>query len=207
MKSQIKRYMPSKVELEGLDRIISKNKELEELIKNEESNLERIIQAIDRLKNINNNMKTIMKQFFIALQHASLTSDIYKYANFKNPELIETLLEREERYKKIIKSQAEKHNDNSGIEELNNVFSTIIVDSKDKKLSKYMKKTLKDIKFHDDFKPIFSEVGTKESTRDELKQMKSDLKKGHRFNNIKKITTVNVSSLNNDATIISSTST
>ena len=68
MESQIKRYMPSKVELEGLDRIISKNKELEEIIKNEESNLERIIQAIDGLKNINNNMKTIMKQFFIALQ-------------------------------------------------------------------------------------------------------------------------------------------
>ncbi len=54
MESQIKRYMPSKVELEGLDRIILKNKELEELIKDEESNLERIIQAIDGLKNINN---------------------------------------------------------------------------------------------------------------------------------------------------------
>ena len=59
MESQIKRYMPSKIELEGLDKIISKNKELEELIKNEESNLERIIQAIDGLKNINTNMKTI----------------------------------------------------------------------------------------------------------------------------------------------------
>jgi len=99
MESQIKRYMPSKVELEGLDRIISKNKELEELIKNEESNLERIIQAIDGLKNINNNMKTVMKQFFIALQQTSMTSDIYKYANFKNQELIENLLEREEKYK------------------------------------------------------------------------------------------------------------
>ena len=32
--------------------------------------------------------------------------------------------------------------------------------------------------------------------------MKSDPKKGPRFNNIKKITTVNVPSLNNDATII-----
>ncbi len=84
-----------------------------------------------------------------------MTSNIYKYANFQNQELIENLLEREEKYKKIIKSQTEKHNDNSGIEELNNVFSTIIIDSKDKKLSKYMKKMLKDIKFHDDFKPIF----------------------------------------------------
>jgi len=152
MESQIKRYVPSKVELEGLDRIISKNKELEELIKDVESNLERTIQAIDGLKNINNNMKTIMKQFFIALQQTSMTSDIYKYANFQNQELIENLLEREEKYKKIIKSQAEKHNDNSGIEELNNVFSTIIVDSKDKKLSKDMKKTLKDLKFNDIFR-------------------------------------------------------
>lgn len=202
MESQIKRYMPSKIELEGLDRIISKNKELEDLIRDEETNLERIIEAINGLKNINSNMKTIMKQFFIALQQTSMTSDIYKYANFKNQELIETLLEREEKYKKIIKSQAEKHNDNSGVEELNKVFSTIIVDSKDKELSKYMKKSLKDIKFHDDFKPVFSELGTKELTRDELKKMKSDPKKGPRFNNIKKITTVNVPSVNNDATII-----
>lgn len=54
--------------------------------------------------------------------------------------LIEKLLERKEKYKKIINSHAEKHNDNSIIEELNNIFSTIIVRSKDKKLSKYMKK-------------------------------------------------------------------
>lgn len=202
MESQIKRYMPNKIELEGLDRIISKNKELEELVRDEESNLERIIQPIDGLKNMNTNMKTIVKQFFIALQQTSMTSDIYKYANFKNQELIETLLEREEKYKKIIKSQAEKHNDNSGIEELNKVFSSIIVDSEDKKLSKYMKKTLKDIKFHDDFKPAFSEVGTKEFTSNELKQMKSNPKKDPRFNNINKITTVNVPSIDNDATII-----
>ena len=68
-----------------------------------------------------------------------------------------------------------------------------------------MQKSLKDIKFHDDFKPIFSEIGTKELTPNELKNMKSNPKKGPRFNNIK-ITTVNVPSLNNDATIISSTS-
>lgn len=36
---------------------------------------------------------------------------------------------------------------------------------------------LKDIKFHDGFKPIFSEVGTKELTRDELKEMDFDPKK------------------------------
>ena len=92
--------MPSKIELEGLVRIISKNKELEELIRNEESNLARIIQAIDGLKNMNTNMKTIVRQFFIALQQTSMTSDIYKYANFKNQELIENLLEREENIRK-----------------------------------------------------------------------------------------------------------
>ena len=202
MESKIKRYMPTKIELEGLDRIISKNKELEDLIRNEEGNLERIIKAIDGLKNINSNMKTIMKQFFVALQQVSMTSDIYKYANFRNQELIEMLFEREKKYKRIIKSQAEKHNDNSGIEEMNNVFSTIIVDSKDKKLSKYMKKSLKDIKFHEDFKSVFSQVGTQEATGNELKQMKSDPRKGPRFNHIKKITSVNVPSINNDATII-----
>lgn len=32
MNSQIKRYMPSKVEVQGLDKIILKNNELEELM-------------------------------------------------------------------------------------------------------------------------------------------------------------------------------
>lgn len=61
---------------------------------------------------------------------------------------------------------------------------------------------MKDIKFHNDFKPVFSEVGNKELTRNELKQMKFDYKKEPRFNNIKKITSTNITSLNNDATII-----
>ena len=45
MESQIKWYMRFKVELESLDRMM-------------ESNLERIIQAIERIKKLNNNIKT-----------------------------------------------------------------------------------------------------------------------------------------------------
>lgn len=41
-----------------------------------------------------------------------------------------------------------------------------------------MKISLKDSKFHDDFKPIFSEIGTEESTPDEFRKMKSNPKKG-----------------------------
>lgn len=63
-----------------------------------------------------------MKQSFVALQQTSITSDIYKYTNLKNQKLIENLLEREEKYKKIIKSQVEEHNDNSRTEELNTVM-------------------------------------------------------------------------------------
>lgn len=37
-------------------------------MRNEENNLEYIIEAIDGLKSVNNNIKTIIKQFFIALQ-------------------------------------------------------------------------------------------------------------------------------------------
>lgn len=43
MKSQMKRYKPSNVELEGVDKVISKIKELKELMKDAESNLETII--------------------------------------------------------------------------------------------------------------------------------------------------------------------
>lgn len=41
--------MPSKVELKGLNRIMSKNNELEELIRDEEGNSERIINAIEKI--------------------------------------------------------------------------------------------------------------------------------------------------------------
>lgn len=34
-----------------------------------------------------------------------------------------------------------------------------------------MKETLKDIEFYDNFKPVFSERGIQELTRDKLKQM------------------------------------
>lgn len=131
-----------------------------------------------------------------------MTSDICKYAYSQNRKLIKTLLEWEETYKKIIKSQVEKHNDNFRVKELNNVFSIITVDSKDETLSKYMKKILKGIEFHNDFECAFLEVGVKEFTHNELKQMKCDAKNRPRFNDIKKITAVNVPSINNNATII-----
>ena len=67
-----------------------------------------------------------------------MTSDIRKYANCKNQELIEIQLESEEKNKQIIKSEVVNHDDETGIEELN-VFSTIIIDSTDKKSSKYKK--------------------------------------------------------------------
>ena len=62
-----------------------------------------------------------IKERIIKIDLFSFEFLIYKYANFKNQELIENLLERKKKYKEIIKSQAIKHNDNSGIEELNNV--------------------------------------------------------------------------------------
>lgn len=117
-----------------------------------------------------------------------MTSDIYKYV--KNQKLIEILHKREEKYRKIIKSQAEKHNDNSKIEKLIPQLLSWIPRTRHY-LSIWKKQ--KDIKYHDDFKPIFSEVENKELTRHELKQNEiSDLKKGPTFNNIKKITSVNL---------------
>ena len=38
------------------------------MLQNDDSNLETIINAIDNIKSLNENMKTTIKQFFIALQ-------------------------------------------------------------------------------------------------------------------------------------------
>lgn len=77
-----------------------------------------------------------------------------------------------------------------------------IVETKNNKpLSKYMSNTLKNIKFHDDFKPIFDNEGIQTYSDEELKNMKSG-RKGPTFKNIEKITTVNVPSLKNGAEII-----
>lgn len=51
-------------------------------------------------------------------------------------------------------------------------------------LSKYMNKTIKDIKFHDDFKPIFFKEGIHTYTKEELKKMKTTRKETN-FRDIK----------------------
>jgi hypothetical protein len=202
MNNQIKRFIPSNDELEGIDNIISNVPELKEMIQNDDTNLETIINAIDNIKSLNENIKTTIKQFFIALQKTNIAYKIYKYSNFRNQEIIEKLLKREEEFKKIIHKLAKKYNDNSRLEELNNMFSTLIVETKNNKpLSKYMSKTLKNIKFHDDFKSIFDNEGIQTYSDEELKNMKSG-RKGPTFKNIERITTVNVPSLKNGAEII-----
>ena len=49
-------------------------------------------------------MKTTVKQFFIALQKTNIVYKIYKYSNFRNQEIIEKLLKREEEYLKYYSS-------------------------------------------------------------------------------------------------------
>ena len=68
MNNQIKRFIPSNDELEGIDNIISNVPELKEMIQNDDSNLETIINAIDNIKSLNENMKTTIKQFFYCIK-------------------------------------------------------------------------------------------------------------------------------------------
>ena len=102
--------------------------------------------------------KTGIKQLFIALQKSCIAKETYEYSNFRNQETIELLLQKEKEYKKIINNQANKHKDNTGIDEMNKMFSSIIITpEKNKKISSYTNKKIKDIKLYDDFKPIFEE--------------------------------------------------
>ena len=85
-----------------------------------------------------------------------------------------------------------KSNDESGIDKMNKMYSTMIIETKDnKKISRYMNKTLKDIKFQDDFKPIFEKKGINEYSKKELLEMKTS-NKGPTFNGIEKIQIVNI---------------
>jgi len=191
MEKQIKRYIPSNEELEGLDEVISKVPELQNIIKANDYSLELIIKGIDSLR-MEEGYKKGIKQLFIALQKCSTASEIYKYSNFRNQETIETLLKREEQYKKIINDQASKHKDNSGIDEMHKMFSNITINpEKDKKVSTYTNKKIKDIKYYDDFKPIFSQPGEKTYKRDDLLEMKSSSNKGPTFKNVDTITVKN----------------
>ena len=52
MDKQIKRYTPSDSELEGFDLLITKIPELQEIIKNEDYILEKILNATDNLKSV-----------------------------------------------------------------------------------------------------------------------------------------------------------
>lgn len=41
----------------------------------------------------------MIKQFFVALQQSNIVCQVYKYPNFRNQEIIDNLLKREEQYK------------------------------------------------------------------------------------------------------------
>jgi hypothetical protein len=193
MDKQIQLFSPNENELEGLDNLISNIPELQELIEESGYNIKTISNGIRNLKGMTEEYKNMIMGFFKALNNNYLSSQVYKYSNFRNQEIIDKLLCREEEYKKIIMNQANKHNDNSGVEEMNSMFNAMIVKTKDnKKLSNYMNKSIKDIKFKDDFKPIFEKEGVNEYSKDELLKMKSN-KKGTTFKDVNSITVVNMS--------------
>jgi len=191
MEKQIQRFMPSTKELEGLDSLISNIPELQDMIEESDYSLTKIIEGINTLK-MPDEYKTGLKQLFVGLQKAYVSEQIYKYSNFKNQDIIEQLFKREEQYQKIIKEQASKHSDITGIEDMNKMFSSIIITPKDnKKVSSYTTKTIKDIKTYKDFKPIFTQPGEKSYKKEELIYMKSSNNKGPRFNNVDSITVNN----------------
>lgn len=191
MEKQLERYTPSSEELKGLDQFISKIPELENFIQESDYSLDLIIKGIDSLK-MDNEYKKGIKQLFIALQKSCIAKETYKYSNFRNQETIELLLQREKEYKKIISRQAKKHSDNSGIDEMNKMFSSLVITpEKNKQISSYTNKKIKDIKLYDDFKPIFEEEGEKMYTKEELLKMKKNNKEGIRFNGVDSITVKN----------------
>ena len=188
----MKLFTPTDNELEGLDKLISKFPELQTLIVDNDYSLEQIALGMKKVKHVPEKYKAWFINMFKSISETHLAKEVYKFSNFKNQEIIERLLEREEHYKEIIKKQAEKHNDNEGIEEMNKVFSTMIIKTtENKKLSYYMNKSIIDIRINDDFQPIFEKPGMNEYTKEELLKMKKD-RKGSTFKDVDTITILNV---------------
>uniref|UniRef100_A0A914C554 Uncharacterized protein n=1 Tax=Acrobeloides nanus TaxID=290746 RepID=A0A914C554_9BILA len=72
------------------------------------------------------------------------------------------------------------------------MFSSIVINpEKNKQVSAYTNKKIKDIKLYDDFKPIFEEEGEKVYTKEDLVKMKKNNKEGIRFNGVDSITVKN----------------
>ena len=84
--------MPSDKELEGLDLLISNIPELQDIIENSSHSLDLIIKGIDTL-NMPLDYKRGLKQLFVALQKTHITSEVYKYSNFRNQDTILKLLD------------------------------------------------------------------------------------------------------------------
>ena len=196
----MQRFLPQEDELDGLDQIISEIPELQNMISSSSYSLDQIIAGIDKLEILDPQMKLFAKQVFVNFQKSYVTNQVYKYKSFKNQEIIEQLLEREKQYKSIIESQSKKHNDSSGLDEMNKMFSTLVIKPDEgSKLSRYTSKKIKDLKTFDDFQPIFQIEGSSEYTKEELMNMKSNPKKGPMFKGVKSI---NVKNSKDDTIVI-----
>ena len=197
MEKQLKLFTPSADELKGLDNVITQYPEMQELIEENDYCMERISEGVRGLKTMDRNTKDLVITFFRSLSLTHLKGEVYKITTFKNQEIIDKLMAREKEYRKIIKKQSEKHNDNQGIEEMEKMFSTMMIETKDNvKLSYYRRKTLNDIKFIDNFKPIFEKPGVSDYSKEELLQIKNS-RKGPTFKDVEKLTVINVPEGNN----------
>lgn len=191
MDHQIKLFTPSIKDLEGLDALISDVPELQDIIEESDYHLNKIIESVDGSK-LGESIKRGIKQLFAALQKTHCSEKVYKYYTFRNQNIIDQLLKREEEYKKIIEKQAKKHSDMTGMEDMNKIFSSLVITPyKNKKVSYHTNQTFKNIKKYKDFEPIFTVSGEKTYTKEELIKMKALKNKGPMFNNVEKITVVN----------------
>ena len=192
MEKQLNLFVPGNNELDGLDKLISKFPELQQLIEDNDYNLDLICNGTKGLKGVSKHYKEMIMNFFKSLSETHIAKEVYKFANFKNQETIERLMEERDQLKGIITRQAEKHNDNAGIEEMNKMFSTMVIKTEDNRnLSRYLTKRVDDIKIIDDFKPIFEKPGMIEYSKEELVNMKKN-KKGLSFKDVESITVVNI---------------
>ncbi len=195
MEQHLEVYIPSDDELLEIDKIIEENPELQEIVADNNSRLCDVLNAIDNF-NLPASYKKTIKSFFNHLGIQQNEKLIYKYTAFRNQELIDNFIEREREFKKIIKEQDDKIGTTEGMDNVDKMFSTMVVTTKyDKPLTGYMNKKIGEIKNYDHYHDLFSKPGATTVSVKALKEQKGS-NKGTNFKNVKDLTIINEHSSN-----------
>lgn len=180
MNKQINRFKTSKEEIDSMNNIVNHFADLKTTITAENQNLDTVLNTLDAL-NINPDFKETIATAFKILFMQNNEKMAYKHLAFHLQDKQAECMEYIGKLKNIIKNQADKHNDKSGLEEMNESMTQItLVNSTG--LSKYQQRGFKDFNMDNINKNFIEKLDECTIIDGEtLQQNKIDKRKGTRL--------------------------